>query len=231
MPAKPKVAIVDYGLGNLFSVKHACGHAGLDAAITSDSDEILASRAVILPGVGAFRDAMEALVREDLVAVLKDVVASGTPLIGICLGMQLLMSESQEFGSSPGLGIVEGDVVRLKDSEEHGRRLKVPHIGWSRIDRRRGNGDSTAADRWRASLIEEVPDRSFMYFVHSYYTRPADSGVILSTTRYGPVDFCSTLRKERVFGCQFHPERSGPLGLRVYHRLHQLLISTSQYQI
>lgn len=230
MRAKPKVAIVDYGLGNLFSVKHACGHAGLDAAITSDRNDILACRAVILPGVGAFRDAMEALMRQDLVAVLKDVVASGTPLIGICLGMQLLMSESQEFGSSPGLGIVEGDVVRFEHSEIHGRRLKVPHIGWSRIYDRRGNGDSGASDRWRASLFEEIPDRSFMYFVHSYYPRPVDSGVILSTTRYGPTDFCSSLRKGQIFGCQFHPERSGPLGLRVYQRLSKLLSSTAQYQ-
>ena len=227
MPSKLKVAIVDYGLGNLFSVKHACGHAGLDAAITSDRDDIFSSRAVILPGVGAFRDAMEALVRQDLVAVLKDVARSGTPLIGICLGMQLLMSESQEFGSSPGLGIVDGDVVRLEDSEIQGRRLKVPHIGWSRIEERRHNGNSNAADRWRASLIEEVPEGSFMYFVHSYYARPVDPEVILSTTRYGPIDFCSSFRKERVFGCQFHPERSGPLGLRVYHQLYKLLTSTS----
>src|SRR5262245_2188249 len=131
MSSRPAVAIVDYGMGNLFSVKQACEHVGMDASITADARVVAGASAVIGPGVGAFRDAMATLKRHDLVSVIRDTAASGKPLVGICLGMQLLMTESHEFGTHRGLNIIEGDVVRL-DAVEQGRPLKVPHIGWSR---------------------------------------------------------------------------------------------------
>ena len=130
---RPKVAIADYGIGNLFSVRHACEQVGLEASITTSSKEIVTASAVILPGVGAFGDAMAALERLGLKSALRDFAASGRPILGICLGMQLLMTQSHEFGRHRGLNIVEGEVLRLKEFTEEERRLKVPHVGWNRI--------------------------------------------------------------------------------------------------
>lgn len=211
-PSRPQVAIVDYGMGNLFSVKHACARAGMDANTTSTAQDLLAADAVILPGVGAFGDAMATLARRDLVGVLRDIAASGKPLLGICLGLQLLMRESSEFGRHQGLGIIDGDVVRLDGGIDRGRMVKVPQVGWNRIHRR-------GAQTWAGSLLDGVPNGTYMYFVHSFYVRPADSGLVVATTRYGPADFCSGLRQGNVCAVQFHPERSGPDGLMVYRNL------------
>lgn len=228
---RKQVAIVDYGMGNLFSVKHACEQAGLSAEITASCKEILAASAVILPGVGAFGDAMETLRRLDLVSVLRDVAASGKPMLGICLGMQLLMTESYEFGRHQGLCIIEGEVVRLRESLDRVRRLKVPHIGWNCIYRRKGpEAPDGGLLSWESSLLEGLPDGDFMYFVHSYFPRPVNASVILSTTRYGPIEFCSSLSSGNVFACQFHPERSGPHGLCVYHNLAVAVQKTEQEQ-
>ena len=202
MPEAARVAIVDYGMGNLFSVQQACAQAGLRAAVCGDPAGLLEADAVILPGVGAFGDAMAELVRRDLVGPLREAVASGKPVLGICLGMQLLMAESHEFGRHNGLNLIEGDVVRLTGS-------KVPQVGWNRIRR----ADQAS---WDGTLLAGVPDGALLYFVHSFYVRPVEAGLALSTTRYGPVEFCSSLRRDNVFACQFHPERSGPAGLALY---------------
>ncbi len=209
---RPKVAIVDYGLGNLFSVKHACEHAGLEGNITSSHLDVLSADAVILPGVGAFGDAMASLRQLGLVNVLRDVGTSQKALVGICLGMQLFMSESYEFGCHRGLGIIEGDVVQFKDPTNGATRLKVPHVGWNRICQT-GNGP------WSDSFLDGLSDGDFMYFVHSFYVRPADSRLVLTTTSYGDINFCSTLNRGNLFACQFHPERSGAQGLRIYRNL------------
>jgi glutamine amidotransferase len=209
-PAKAQVAIVDFGLGNLFSVLRACQRAGLEAAITSDKDLIAQAAALILPGVGAFGDAMEALTRLDLIPLLREAAQGNKPLLGICLGMQLLMSESHEFGRHRGLGLIEGEVVRLDHGQLGGRRLKVPHVGWNRL---------APAAPWQGTLLRGLPAGEFMYFVHSFYARPAQAEVALATTTYGPVDFCSCLGRGNIFACQFHPERSGPQGLRLYANL------------
>jgi glutamine amidotransferase len=207
------VAIVDYGMGNLFSVKHACESVGLTAVMTSSPEVLCSASAVILPGVGAFGDAMQALRRLQLTGPLREVAASGRPLLGICLGMQLLMTESSEFGRHRGLGLIEGDVVRLGAESDNGaRRVKVPQVGWNRI-----TPAPTAG--WEGSLLEGVPDGAYMYFVHSFYVRPAEAGVALSRTRYGPTEFCSSVSLGSLFACQFHPERSGPQGLQVYRSL------------
>ena len=222
-----RVAIVDYGMGNLFSVKHACDQVGLPAEITSGTEEVLAADAVILPGVGAFGDAMETLSRMGVAQAIVDFAASGKPLVGVCLGMQLLMTESHEFGLHEGLGIIEGDVVRLELSTEGARSLKVPEVGWNQINAAEGaeygNGAGPEGSPWPGTLLQGLPDGEYMYFVHSFYARPKDPSVVLSTTRYGHIEFCSSLRVGNVFACQFHPERSGPQGLRIYRNLRTLL--------
>lgn len=220
-----RVAIVDHGLGNLFSVAHACRAVGLSAAITADRGEIERADAVILPGVGAFGDAMATLRRLDLVSPLRDLVAAGRPLVGICLGVQLLMSESCEFGRHEGLGVVPGRVVRLANPREGGRALKVPQVGWNRIAR----PDGSLPDHWAGTLLDGVRDGEFMYFVHSFVVVPEDASVVLSTTAYGDVEFCSSVSSGSIFACQFHPERSGRRGLDIYGNLRRRLETRAEH--
>lgn len=218
----PRVAVVDFGMGNLFSVRRACEEAGLDPVVTQAKDEILGADAVILPGVGAFGDAMQTLRRLDLVGVLRDVAMSETPLVGICLGMQLLMSESEEFGATKGLDVVPGRVVWLRGESAEGRHIKVPEVGWNTV---------TAPDaerRWAGTPLEGLPSPAYMYFVHSLVVVPDDSAVVVSTTEYGGVEFCSSLRVGSVFACQYHPERSGPGGLAWYRRLRTIIAQRMQ---
>ena len=208
MRDKPAVAVVDYGLGNVFSVLRACEHVGLNAKLTSDRKDIAAAPAVILPGVGAFGDAMATLQRLDLVSVLRDAAAANKPLMGICLGLQLLMTESAEFGHHQGLNLIEGDVVRLPDAmKENGQRLKVPEVCWNQV---------RAARPWKGTPLQDLAEGAYQYFVHSYYVRPTDANVVLSKTTYGQTEFCSSVEKGTLFACQFHPERSGPAGLTIY---------------
>jgi len=209
----PMVAIVDYGLGNLFSVKQACTFAGLSSIITNSRKDILDADAVILPGVGAYGDAMLTLCRLDLVHVLRDIVETPKPLVGICLGLQLLMTESYEYGCHKGLGIIEGPVVKFDAPKERERILKVPHIGWNRIFQ------PVNGLWWHETLLDRIDEGEHMYFVHSYVIQPQDSNLILSTSRYGNIEFCSSIQHHNVFACQFHPERSGPKGLQIYHNL------------
>lgn len=223
-----KVAIIDYGMGNLFSVIQACSQVGLEAETTASKEKILAADAVVLPGVGAFGDAMKTLLKLDLDGVIRDVAASETPLVGICLGMQLMMTESEEFGSNKGLSIIEGQVRRLdrgQSNEGRAQALKVPQVGWNRINKPvvASNSNGLNSNGWKAVLLSDIPDGEYMYFVHSYYTEPADSSVITSTTEYGISQFCSSVKKGNVFACQFHPERSGHQGLKMYQNLATML--------
>jgi glutamine amidotransferase len=209
----PLVAIVDYGLGNLFSVEQACAFVGLNSIITNSRKDILGADAVILPGVGAYGDAMLTLHRLDLVNVLRDIAESSKPLVGICLGMQLLMTESYEFGCHKGLGIIEGPVVRFEAPKEKERILKVPQISWNRIFQP-ANGL-----RWHGTLLDRIDEGEYMYFVHSFTVQPQDSNVILSNSHYGHIEFCSSIHHRNVFACQYHPERSGLKGLQIYKNL------------
>lgn len=221
--SSPRVAIVDLGVGNLFSVAQACRMVGLMPYVTSVKSEIRASDAVILPGVGAFGNAMSALQRLDLVETLKE-SASTKLFMGICLGMQLLMTESFEFGQHPGLDIIRGRVVKFDFECEGGaRRTKVPQIGWNRIMRKRGASD--ASDVWAGTPLAGMEDNTFMYFVHSYHVMPEDEGADIARAQYGGVEFCAALRQRNVFAFQFHPERSGSQGLRVYSKMAELLRS------
>jgi glutamine amidotransferase len=210
-------------MGNLFSVKHACEHVGLCASITSSRREIFDADAVILPGVGAFGDAMDTLRRLDLISVLKETATSKKPLVGICLGMQLLMTESYEFGHHFGLGIIPGTVVRFDNPMESNRKLKVPQVNWNQMFR-----TENIDDAWHGSLLEGLPNGVFIYFVHSYYVRPEEREVEIAFTQYGNVKFCSALSYRNIFGCQGHPERSGSYGLQIYRNLALLLKNQSK---
>lgn len=213
---KTNVAIVDYNLGNLFSIKHACTRVGLDAVITSSKEEILSTSAVLLPGMGAFGDAMHTLHQLDLVSVLQDIAASGRPFFGICLGIQLMLSESCEFGSHKGLGIIEGQVIPLSDPHEGERKLKVPQIGWNQI---------WQAKTWNNTPLENTPDGEYMYFVHSFVPNPQNKEDILSTTNYGGDNFCSSIQRGNIFACLFHPERSGTKGIGIYQNIARIVRS------
>lgn len=220
MTNRTDLVVVDYRLGNLFNVVRACESVGLPARITSNPTDVAGADAVILPGVGAFGDAMEFLRDSGMVDALRSFAVSGRPFLAICLGMQLLMTESWEFGRHQGLGIVGGSVIRLNSPAG----LKVPQVGWNRIAKlAAANGQS-----WNGTLLQGLQDGEYMYFVHSYYVVPDDSGVVLTTTRYGETEFCSTLRAGNILGCQFHPERSGPQGLRIYQQLAESLKTTGQ---
>lgn len=221
----PFIAIVDYGLGNLFSIREACRKVGLEAIITSSGDQILESCAIILTGVGAFGKAMAMLDDMGLVEVLRKASASSKPLLGICLGMQLLMSESYEFGHHLGLDIIQGRVIRLNVSTEDSRALKVPQVGWNSIA---PLDDYHSKDNWKGSLLEGVSKGAQMYFVHSYFVEPLDKKVILCTTRYGTNFFCSGLQLGNITGFQFHPECSGPQGLKIYSNLAKQLFQKGE---
>jgi len=221
---KVKAAIVDHGLGNLFSVKHACEHVGMEAVITYSPREMFQADLIILPGVGAFGDAMAALKALDLIGPLKEIASSDKMLVGICLGMQLLLSESWEFGRFQGLGIIEGEVVRFGNPIGPLGSLKVPQVGWNRICRRAGKAgfedrELSNHDGWDRSALHGLINGEFMYFVHSYYVKPENEEVILSLSSYGNIEFCSSLKYCNIFATQFHPERSGLQGLRVYQNL------------
>lgn len=189
----------------------------MEVAVTSRKEEILRADIVFLPGVGAFGDAMSTLHRLDLVEVLRDIASSDKLLVGICLGIQLLMSESYEFGLHKGLDIIKGSVVPFESPREGDRLLKVPQVQWNRIfypqDKPPGE------NLWRDTPLAELPEGEFMYFVHSFCVRPTHPSVILAVSRYGDMEFCSALRWRNIFACQFHPERSGAAGLQVYRNL------------
>lgn len=213
-----KAAIVDYGLGNLFSIKHACTHVGMEAVITASPQEMVDADLVILPGVGAFGDAMSALEALDLVNPLREIASSDKTLFGICLGMQLLMTESWEFGRFKGLGIIEGEVVKFQNPVGPLGGLKVPQVGWNRIHRTTAK-KTPGNDPWAGSALQDLRDGEFMYFVHSYYVKPEQEDLVLSLSSYGNITFCSSLNYRNIFASQFHPERSGSQGLQVYQNL------------
>ncbi|MGB8192552.1 MAG: imidazole glycerol phosphate synthase subunit HisH [Chitinophagaceae bacterium] len=204
-----KVVIIDYHLGNLFSVQQACRHLGADAQISSDKNDLIAADYAILPGVGAFGDAMQNLHDLDLVNPIHDFIQSGKPFMGVCLGLQLLFSESEEFGAHKGLNIIEGTTRRFPPLSTEGQVLKIPQIEWNQVSRYNGNN-------WEHSPLQQCSDGEYMYFVHSYYVTPVQEKYILSTTTYGGLTYCSSIAHENVFACQFHPERSGAKGLKIY---------------
>lgn len=214
----PVVAIVDFGMGNLFSVHEACERMGLASTITRSPETVLKADGVILPGVGAMPDAMRTLRESGLADALVQTAAEERPLLGICLGLQLLMSEGTEFEPHEGLGIIRGSVVRFEGTSPDGRRRKVPHVGWNTVQQ-----PHERLDAWEGTPLAGIAAGTFMYFVHSYHVVPRDLDVVVARTEYGGAEFCSALRRRNVFGCQFHPERSGPQGLHMFKRFTSLV--------
>ncbi len=196
------ITIIDYGMGNLRSVQKAFEKFCSSVIVSSSAKDILKADKIILPGVGAFKAAMEELKKRDLIEPIKDSIEKDKPFLGICLGMQLLFSESEEGGKIRGLDVIEGKVKRFK--EKNG--LKIPHMGWNRI--------SLKFKSSKLKVIDGVEDGSYMYFVHSYYAVPKDKNVILCETDYGG-DFASGVHKDNVYGFQFHPEKSQSTGLKI----------------
>ncbi|HLK28175.1 MAG TPA: imidazole glycerol phosphate synthase subunit HisH [Puia sp.] len=209
-----KVAIIDYQLGNLFSVKQACSYLGYDAFITTEKKELLGADFAILPGVGAFADAMSNLDKMDLITPMKDFIESGKPFMGVCLGLQLLFTESEEFGSSKGLNFIEGQVKKFPAKNSEGKTLKVPQIEWNQIY-------EPEFQSWNQTPLKSCKNGDYMYFVHSYYVSPQSQNEILSKTTYGGLTYCSSIHKKNIFACQFHPEKSGRYGVEIYRNWFQ----------
>ncbi len=201
------ITVIDYGIGNVHSVLNAFRHEGATAVLSSDPDVIRKADRLVLPGVGAFGDGMRALAARGLVEPLKEAVLQGTPLLGICLGMQMLLSTSEEFGAHEGLGFIAGTVTRIEPTG----REKVPHIGWNRLLAPGGRS-------WSGSLLEDIAVDTSVYFVHSFTAVPVDEQHRLADTTYGGFRIAAAIQKDNVTGCQFHPEKSGPTGLTMVRR-------------
>ena len=202
------IKIVDYGLGNLFSVKQALLKVGAFAEITSDPDVVLKADAIVLPGVGAFSQAMQNLKSRGLdQAILQNVKAGGN-FFGICLGLQLLFESSSEYGLTPGLGLLKGQVVKFPETSS-GQKLRVPQIGWNTIQK-------PSPKAWQGTPLFDIPENAYMYFVHSYFVVPEDPANILCQTNYQGVNYCSGVLAKNIFATQFHPEKSGERGLQIY---------------
>ena len=202
------IAIIDYGMGNLRSVQKGFERMGREAVVTRDPRAILDAGKVVLPGVGAFPDCMRNLEEYGLIDAVQKSIASGKPFLGICLGLQLLFTESEEFGLSKGLDIIKGRVIRFKGAEF--KDLKIPHMGWN-----------SASIRRRPPAMADVPDNNYFYFVHSFHVVPEDKGVVATTTNYG-IDFISSIWKDNIFAVQFHPEKSQALGLSILKRFGEM---------
>ncbi len=200
------IAIIDYGMGNLRSVEKAAASQGLDVLITDRAEIVKSADGVILPGVGAFPDAMDSLEEKGLVKAVHETVEKGKPLLGVCLGMQLLFEKSFEVEKREGLGILRGEIIRLPGT------LKVPHMGWNSLDILR-----------RCPILGGIPGGSFMYFVHSYYAAGAEEGTVCAVCDYGE-KIPAVVSKNKVFGVQFHPEKSGDEGLIIYRNFGRLAL-------
>ena len=204
------VTVVDYGLGNLFSVSRALESQGARVRVTSDPDEVASADRLVLPGVGAFGDGMAGLASRGLVEPIRAFARTGRPLFGICLGTQLLMDEGREFGTHRGLGLVPGSVGPFDDQK--GRAEKIPHVGWNAIRPKTPRG-------WQGTLLSDTAVGTPMYFTHSFVIRPDRSEDIVAVADYAGSEVCAVLRHDNVSGSQFHPEKSGPAGLALLARV------------
>jgi len=207
--SKPEVVVIDYGMGNLLSVRRALEHCGAKVTVTSDPEIIQSASRVVLPGVGAFTYAMEELCRRGLDTVVREVGGRGAPLMGICLGMQMLLDRSDEFGKTTGLGLIPGHVVPLPATTISGKNQKVPHIGWNALTLPHSVVD------WQDTLLEGVRPYEAVYFVHSFMACPTNENHRIADCSFGGKPVSAVIMRDNVIGCQFHPEKSGEVGLKV----------------
>ena len=208
----PEVAVIDYGLGNLLSVRRGLEYCGATVAVTSDPDIILSAPRVVLPGVGAFAHGMAELRSRGLDAIVHKVVEKGGILLGICLGMQMLLDESEEFAKTEGLGIIPGSVIPIPSTTINGFSQKIPHIGWNNLVLPQEFGN------WEDSLLGEVNPGEAVYFVHSFMAVPNNPKHRIANCIYGGVPVPATIGRDNIYGCQFHPEKSGEVGLKILRR-------------
>jgi len=200
------ICIIDYGMGNLRSVWKAIEKTGYEAKLISTAQEIYDAKALVLPGVGAFKKCFQNLETQGLITPILRSIAAGKPFLGICLGLQILFSGSEEFGSTPGLDIIKGRVRHFPSEMKEGdmeKQLKIPHMGWNRIKTRK-----------TVPCLDNIQDEAFLYFVHSYYVEPDNLDIAATTTEYG-IEFVSSIWKDNIFACQFHPEKSQAVGLQI----------------
>jgi imidazole glycerol-phosphate synthase subunit HisH len=200
-----KIAVIDYDIGNVRSILSAFENQGAHVVLTRNKEKILESDGVILPGVGAFSHGMESLNKYSLVEVIKEYIETNKPFMGICLGMQMLFDESEEFGQTIGLGLISGSVIKLPT--EDSKNEKLPHVSWNELNFK--------SSKWDGTILNGIKEGSDMYFVHSFVAQPDNVDNILSTTEYSGYNFCSSVNKGNIYGCQFHPEKSGMIGLKI----------------
>lgn len=200
-----KIVIVDYDVGNVRSMINAFKKIGIEPILSNKEDDIISADGVILPGVGAFAHGMENLNKYNLVNIIKKYTDSNKPFIGICLGMQMLLDESEEFSKTKGLGLISGKVIKLPT--QNSNYEKLPHVSWNEIKEKK--------TKWNHTILNNVEQQSDVYFVHSFIASLDNENEILSTTEYSDYEFCSSIKKDNIYGCQFHPEKSGEIGLKI----------------
>jgi glutamine amidotransferase len=200
------IAIIDYGMGNLRSVEKGFLKVGADVKVTSSPDDVEKADGVVLPGVGAFKGCMSELQNLDLIDSVVASIKKGKPYLGICLGLHVLFTESEEFGRCRGMDIFRGQVVRFENSD-----LKIPQMGWNQLNIKKDN-----------PIFKDIPEKSYFYFVHSYYVAPDDPSIVATTTDYG-IEFTSSVWKDNIFAVQFHPEKSQTLGLRLLKNFSEIV--------
>jgi glutamine amidotransferase len=205
------VAVVDYGIGNLLSVSRALEQCGAQVLLTDDPAQIAQAQRLVLPGVGAFKDGMDGLRTRGLIDILRQFAATGRPLLGICLGMQMLLDYSEEFGTHEGLGLISGRVTAIPATSAAGVRHKIPHIGWNELQ-------APDANKWSGTILDDIAPGSSVYFVHSFTAFPDDSACRLADCSYDGRLISAVIRKRNTYGCQFHPEKSGEIGLNILRR-------------
>ena len=208
--SRNKVTVIDYGVGNLLSVRRGLEYNDASVIVTGDPKKILQVDRLVLPGVGAFADGMQELEKRQFISLLSEVAEKGIPLLGICLGMQLLLDRSEEFGVTDGLGLIPGTVTAISSEAKDGQKLKIPHIGWSNLVK-----SENAGVAWEETLLNEITEDSALYFVHSFMAQPEHPKHLIAGCLYGDNFIPAVIQSENIIGCQFHPEKSGKVGLQI----------------
>ncbi len=202
-----EISILDYGIGNIKSIKNAFEKSGVTTHLVDNTASILQAQALVVPGVGAFSEAVKSLKEKNMFFSVREFSKLNKPILGICLGMQLLFDSSTEFGNTEGLGLISGSVKRLKPKKEN---FKLPHISWNVLIPKENKILS-----WKNTILENIECDQEVYFLHSFTSFPKEKTHILSETEYGGEKFCSSVKKDNIYGCQFHPEKSGKHGLKI----------------